>query len=129
MVGILMDGIRYNVRCKFACLGRSFRLTEGVNAGDMLSGRHERDLVGTYYDYSLSVEPDPRDREAYDAFFEAVSAPVDSHTITLPYAQGTITFEAMVSDGEDTYRGRAGGQRWSGLTVYFTAIKPQRTPG
>lgn len=129
MDGIDMDGIHYNVRCKFDALDRSFRLVEGVNAGDMLSGRHERDLTGTYYDYSLYVEPDPRDRTSYDAFFDAISAPVNSHSITLPYGQSTITFDAMVSDGTDRYRGKvAGEKRWTGLNVYFTAIRPQRTP-
>ncbi len=129
MDGIDMDGIHYNVRCTFDTLDRSFRLVEGVNAGDMLSGRHERDLTGTYYDYALSVEPDPRDKAAYDAFYEAISAPINSHKITLPYGQGTITFDAMVSDGTDRYKGSmAGGRRWAGLTVQFTALRPQRTP-
>ena len=79
MTGIDMDGIHYNVRCKFDTLDRSFRLVEGVNAGDMLSGRHERDLTGTYYDYSLYVEPEPKDRAAYDSFYQAISAPINSH--------------------------------------------------
>jgi hypothetical protein len=129
MTGIDMDGIHYNVRCKFDTLDRSFRLVEGVNAGDMLSGRHERDLTGTYYDYSLYVEPEPKDRAAYDSFYQAISAPINSHSVTLPYGQSTITFDAMVSDGTDRYKGKvAGERRWTGLQVNFSAIKPQRTP-
>jgi hypothetical protein len=129
MDGITMDGISYDVRVKYDTLDRAFRLTEGVNAGDMLSGRHERDLVGTYYDYSLQVEPNPQNRAAYDSFYQAISAPQDIHSITLPYGQETITFDAMVESGTDRYRGEVGGEsRWTGLTVQFSAIKPQRTP-
>ena len=66
---------------------------------------------------------------ADDAFFEAISAPVEAHTITLPYGQGTITYQAMVSAGEDKQRDKvAGVTRWTGLTVTFTAKKPQRRP-
>lgn len=129
MDGITMDGIFYDVRVKYDTLDRAFRLTEGVNAGDMLSGRHERDLVGTYYDYALQVEPNPKNRAAYDAFYQAISAPQDTHSITLPYGQETITFDAMVESGADRYRGEVGGERrWTALTVQFSAVKPQRTP-
>lgn len=129
MDGITMDGIFYDVRVKYDTLDRAFRLTEGVNAGDMLSGRHERDLVGTYYDYSLQVEPNPKNRAAYDAFYQAISTPQDTHSIMLPYGQETITFDAMVESGTDRYRGEVSGEsRWTGLTVQFSAVKPQRTP-
>lgn len=126
---ILMDGTTYRLNVRYETLGRSFRLSEGQNAGEMLSGDYTRDLVGTYYDYAMQVEPDPRFPADYDAFFEAISAPVSSHSLTLPYGQSTITFDAMVSGGEDGYRGEsAGRKRWGGLQVQFTAKKPQRTP-
>lgn len=127
MDGITLDGVHYRVCIRHPSMSRSFRLPDGPNAGEMLSGRHERDLVGTYYDYSLEVEPDPRYPGDYDAFYEAISAPIDSHSITLPYGQSTITYNAEVSEGFDTYRGILGGiNRWTGLIVNFAAIKPQR---
>ena len=126
---ILMDGTTYRLNVRYETLGRSFRLSEGQNAGGMLSGDYTRDLVGTYYDYAMQVEPDPRFPADYDAFFEAISAPIPSHSLTLSYGQSTITFDAMVSEGEDGYRGEsAGRKRWGGLQVQFTAKKPQRTP-
>ncbi len=129
MDGITMDGIHYDVRVRYDTMDREFRLVEGTNAGDMLSGRHERDLVGTYYDYTLYVEPNPQNRAAYDAFYQAITAPQASHTITMPYGQETVTFEAMVSEGTDRYKGSIGGANWwAGLSVTFAAIKPQRTP-
>lgn len=124
-----MDGTTYRVRIVYDTLIRSFELLEGVNAGEMLSGRHERDLLGTGYTYQMQVEPDPRYPTDYDAFFEAISAPVDSHTIIMPYGQSTITYEAMVESGQDTYQGTVAGQtKWRGLTVQYRYIEPQRVP-
>ena len=126
---ITMDGIPYRLRVKLGTLRRSFRIEESERSGMVKSGEEFRDLIGTYYDYAMDVEPDPAAPEDYDAFFEAISAPVESHTVTLPYGQGTITYQAMVSAGEDKQRDKvAGVTRWTGLTVTFKAKKPQRRP-
>ena len=128
-MAIIMDGVTYQVRVKLGSLEQSFRVEDGDNAGKAMSGREIRDVVGTYYDYSMEVEPDPGHRADYDAFFRAISAPVDSHTITLPDGQGTMTFEAMVTSGRHIHKDRVGGvTRWTELTVEFTAIEPQRVP-
>lgn len=125
---IVMDGITYRVRTVYNTMERSFQLTEGPNAGNMLSTRRERDLLGTAYSYELQIEADPAYPEEYDGFYEAISAPVDSHTLTLPYGQGTITFEAMIQSGTDVYKGIMGGKkRWGNLTVVYTPIEVQRT--
>lgn len=125
-----MDGIRYRVRVVYDSLKRSFSLQEGDAAGYMLSFRHERDLAGTSYSYQLGVEPDPAYPQDYDAFWEAVSAPVDSHQITMPYGQTTMTFQAEVSSGHDGWHGKLGGKnRWHGLVVNYKPIKPQRMKG
>ena len=126
---VIMDSVTYRLRVRFESLGRSFRVEDGDNAGSMLSGYYQRDVIGTYYDYTMEVEPDPRYPEDYDSFFDAVSAPAASHTITVPYGQGTITYTAMVMSGSDVYRGRvAGVERWGGLRVEFTAQSPQKEP-
>ena len=129
MMTIVMDGVTYRLQVRYETLGRSFHLDDGENADYMLSGLYQRDLLGTYYDYTMEVEPDPRYPEDYDSFFAAISAPVPSHTLTLPYGQSTMTFQAMVTEGGDLYRGQvAGRRRWGGLQVQFTAQKPQREP-
>lgn len=124
-----LDGKKYKVRVKIKTLERSFRIEDSDRSGKVKSGRYFRDIIGTYYDYSMEVEPDPTDPEDYDAFFEAISAPVESHKIIVPYGQTTLTYEAMVSEGTDTLRDKLGGvKRWTGLKVIFTAMEPQRRP-
>lgn len=126
---ITMDGVPYRLRVKLGTLQRSFRIEESERSGMVKSGEEFRDIIGTYYDYAMDVEPDPAAPEDYDAFYEAVSAPAEAHTVTLPYGQETITYQAMVSAGDDKQRDRvAGVTRWTGLTVTFKAKKPQRRP-
>lgn len=130
MAGIQMDGKTYRVRVIFPSVEESVRLEDGVNAGEMLSGRRERDLVGAYYDHTLSVEPDPRYPQDYDQFFDDITAPVPAHTITMPHGQGTVTYEAMVYSARHVANGViAGVRRWRGLQVSFQGIRPARTPG
>jgi len=129
MDGITMDGTLYRVRIIYNTTGRSFRIPEGPNAGEMLSGRYELDSHGTYYDYEMQVEPEPKYPADYDAFFEAISDPDGIHTVVLPYAQSTITLRVKVSSGSDVSRGRLDGvRRWGGLRVRFESVQPSRTP-
>ena len=126
---ITMDGITYRVRLVYDSMVLSFELLEGPNEGTMLSGYHERDLQGTKYGHSMKVEPDPTFPEDFDAFFHALSAPVNSHHVELPYGQVTIAYDAEIQDGEVTYGGKLlGKNRWHGLTVNYIPIEPQREP-
>ena len=126
---VVMDGVTYRVRVRIGTLEQSFHIDDGDAAGTAISGADIRDIIGTYYDYSMEVEPDPQAPGDYDAFFWAISAPVDSHTVTLPDGQSTMTFEAMVTSGRHTKKDKVRGvTRWTGLTVEFTAIEPQRIP-
>lgn len=128
-MNLIMDGVTYRVRVVYNSLVRAFELIEGPNAGDMFSGRHERDLIGTKYSYSMQVEPDPRYLSDYDDFFDALSNPVPSHTITMPNGQNSLTFDAMINTASDTYKGKiAGVRRYGGLTVTFQAISVQKEP-
>lgn len=107
-------------------LKRSFRIPDGTNAGDMISGDYERDLVGTYYDYDLVITTSDLAVNEYDALFEALSAPVNSHTVEMPYGMTSITFEAMIEGGDDELIPMDDGTWWGNLNVTIRAKKPQR---
>lgn len=107
-------------------LKRSFRIPDGTNAGDMLSGDYERDLVGTYYDYDLVITTSDLAVNEYDALFEALSAPVNSHIVEMPYGMTSITFEAMIEGGDDELIPMDDGTWWGNLNVSIRAKKPQR---
>lgn len=110
-------------------LKRSFSVLDGDNAGRVMTGAMTRDIIGTYYNYSMGIDPVSSDLAEYDEFYEAISAPVDSHVLTVPYAQGTATFDAYVANGEDELVSKHGSRNeWQNLSINFVAMKPKRTP-
>lgn len=110
-------------------LKRSFSVLDGDNAGRVMTGAMKRDIIGTYYNYSMEIDPVSSDLAEYDEFYEAISSPVDSHVLTVPYAQTTLTFDAYVANGEDKLVSKYNGRNeWQNLAVNFVAMKPKRTP-
>lgn len=125
---LTIDGKEYKVHVIRPSLKNSFTIMEGDNAGIAQSGREIRDIIGTAYSYQLEVEPNPLYPEDFDALFEALSAPVESHLVSLPYGQSSLEFYAAVSEGERTWYGKSlGFERWKHMSISFRPIAPQRT--
>jgi len=125
---IVMDSTTYHLAVQFPSLSRAFGFIEGQNAGMALSGKTILDTIGTNYTYSMDVEPLTGYQADYDNFFQAISNPSRTHTVTLPYGQSTITFQCYVMGGSDTLKGRLGTKWvWGGMNVQFVPIAPQRT--
>lgn len=126
--GITIDGIEYNIRIKYETLRRAFTINEGPNSGTAINGTMIRDIIGTRYDYQIDIEPDPSDPSDYDAFYQLITSPTEYHEVSFPYGQETITFNAAIQSGTDTYFGAIGCRnRWSGLSIVFKAYAPQRS--
>ena len=117
---VIIDGITYDVRVRFDTLARSFSVVEGRNSGTSINGKAIRDIVGTSYSYSMSVEPNPMNAADYDALVAVISDTSDYHEITVPYGQGTQTFRVYTTGAGDRLNGRiAGRNRWHGMTISF----------
>lgn len=123
---ITVDNVQYDVLV--SGLSRSFQVLDGDNAGRTLSGRMVRDVIGTYYNYEMQIRPIVGKYSDYDDLYQALSAPVDSHSVVLPYGQSTLSFEAYVTSGQDSLiRKKTSETYWNGLSVQFIAMEPQRT--
>lgn len=128
-LGVTLDGKTYRVKIVYDTYVETVQLIEGPLAGDMLSGRHERDLLGAAHTYSMQVEPDTRYLDDYDDFFAVVSAPQDTHAVTVVSGQSTMTYLAMIETVQHTYKGKLGGRNiYGGLTVTFVPVTPQEVP-
>ena len=129
MAGLFtVDGVSYDVRVPSGGLTRSFKILDGPNAGRMLGGGMQRDVIGTYYNYTAQIQRAGASLEEYDRLYEVLSAPSDSHTVSFPYGQSTLTFEAYVTDGQDNLLRQSKGRNyWDGLSIQFTAMAPRRT--
>lgn len=127
---LIIDGVKYK-GIRITSVKRSFSISDGENAGRLaVSGKMVRDVIGTFYNYQFTVDPSKAEPETYDDFYEVISSPVDFHTIVVPYAQGSMTFEAYVTAGDDTLIEicNDGNNRWGELSFSAIAMEPQRTP-
>lgn len=123
-----VDGVEYP-GVNVISLERTGAVLDGSNAGRTMDGAMKRDIIGTYYNFNLELTSDYSDLEQYDALYEVITAPVDSHTITMPYGQGTITFEAYVANVTDNLLHRQDSfSKWNNMKVNFIAMEPQRRP-
>lgn len=110
-------------------LSRSARIVESKLSGDVRSGEHFRDIVGTYYDYDITIGTDALNEKEYDDLYEALTAPAESRVVVLPYGRDVMEFEAYVEAVSDTLTSRRKGtSRWGELEVKFYAKRPQRRP-
>lgn len=110
-------------------LKRNFQVADGENVGRVLDGGIVRDIIGTYYNYTLELDSSEASLEEYDALYEVLSAPEDSHALVVPYAQGTMLFDAYVTNGEDELVSMESSRnKWEGLSINFIAMAPQRRP-
>lgn len=120
----LMDGVSYNVQVM--SLKRSFEIKEAIAAKYTQSGDIYRDLVGTYYNYTITVRERNSDREALDAFWNAISKPVASHDCVFPYNQETLSQKMYIKTGtQDISRLYEDGATWKDITVQFIAKEPK----
>lgn len=121
-----IDGVGYNVGV--VSIHRTANIKDGPNADTALSGKRWRDVQGTFYDYTMEVSADGMSREDYDAMYEVLSAPVDSHVLVAPYGQTTISFTACIEVVEDDVLYMDDGTAWGNLTMNLYAQEAKRKP-
>lgn len=111
-------------------LTRKFSIVDGSLAGRNVQGDMIRDVIGTFYNYSLELWCNRLSREEYDEFYEIISSPQDSHVLEVPYGQNTLVFDAYITSGEDELKhmSETDGNFWQGITCDFIAMKPARKP-
>lgn len=126
---LTIDGRDYNVLIEAGSLQREFEIAEGPGSLAFMDGDEDPDVIGTYFHYSLTIDTKMTAPEEYDALWEMLSAPVKYHTVTFPYGQSTLTFEARITGGSDNFHRKIAGKNyWKEMSITFRAKRPQRTP-
>ncbi len=123
----LMDGVAYHV--DVLALTRKFSVMDTDQSGRTQDGQMYRDVIGTFYNYTMTVGVRDGDRESLDAFWEAISSPQSSHVCQFPYGQKTLTQRMYVTGGEQGLQlMKDGKNHWDVITVNFIAMGPEVTP-
>lgn len=126
---ICINGRYYNAA--ITSLKRTHDITDGDNAGRTKPPLAEmiRDVVGTFISYTANFEVTSGDVAEYDDLILTLSQPVDYIPITVPYGQGSLSFDAYVTKVEDELIHNIGGKRrWGKCKVTFTPMRPQIRP-
>ncbi len=123
----LMDGIAYNI--DILALTRKFSVMDTDKSGRTQNGQMYRDVVGTFYNYTMTVAPRNGDMEALEAFWEAISHPAVSHECVFPYGQRTLTQRMYVTGGEQALELiHSDKNHWGQIQVNFIAMGPEVVP-
>ena len=111
-------------------LQRVFTVDEDGNGGKALDGTVMRSIIGTRYDYVMTIDSDGMTKAEYDSLYETLSAPQVSHSVVMPYGAGentTKSFTAYITGGTDELeRIDSDGRVWGNLSVTFYTVSPQR---
>lgn len=122
-----MDGIAYNV--DVAALTRKFSVMDTEQSGRTQNGEMYRDVIGTFFNYTMTVRERDGDAAALEAFWEAVSDPAVSHVCVFPYGQTTLTQRMYVTGGEQNLMLVSNGKNhWDEVTLNFIAMGPRVMP-
>lgn len=122
-----IDGRYFNVFIPQDGIERNFAVVDTDDAGRVLTGAMERDIIGTFYNYTIKLNTNFLSFAEYDELYEILSSPVEYHWIIVPYAQSTLRFKAYVTQGKDVLnRMTSKGNHWKQLSVNFIAMEPER---
>lgn len=122
-----VDGKTYSVRVKR--LKRSGVVTDGDNAGRLsVSLEMFRDILGTFYNYTLELDAETMAVEEYDELYDILTDPdIEFHMVSFPYGQSFLTFKAYVTKVDDELKTMTETlNRWGNTSIDFVAQKPQR---
>lgn len=125
--GIIVDGTYFDIPMVSLKREAPFldKFAERVESGEL-----ERELIGVFYNYTLTVgnSSDFGDTD-YDFFWDFMTAPIPFREISIPIKNGYYTFKAYISSISDEYKKILDNEaEFTGFTCKFTAKRPARIP-
>lgn len=100
---------------------------EKENKGTTLDGKTHYEVIGTYFDYIITINTKAINIQEYDRLFEVITAPLESQVVTVPYNQSEITFNANISVGNTSLLSNfLNFKRWGELKITCQSIEPQK---
>lgn len=119
-----IDGYKFDVIVSE--LKRTSTVLE-LNNQKTMSGRANREIIGTIYNYEMSIEQLVGSAKDYDTLYYLLTAPVESHHLSIPYGQTMYEFDVYISEVKDKLTLiKENINVWNDLKVKFTAMQPKR---
>lgn len=124
--GIRVDGTHFDI--PMVSLKRSADFLDKY-AERTEDGVLHRELIGVYYNYTLTVGTSTAFGDTdYDAFWDKMTEPVEFHEISIPTKNGYYTFVGYISSVSDEYKKILDNKaEFTSFTCRFTAQSPSRS--
>lgn len=125
--GIIVDGIFFDI--PMVSLKRSADFLDKY-AERTEDGELQRELIGVYYNYTLTAGTSTDFGETdYEAFWNKMTEPVEFHDISIPTQSGYYTFRGYISSVSDEYKKILENEAvFTGFTCKMIAQSPTRRP-
>ena len=121
----VIDTVEYSSVHVRTPIKREAVIRDGPNTGFLLNGAYTRDVVGTYYNYSMVLDMLSTSQAEYNALYNVLTAPTAMHTVTLPYNGSTLQFTAYIASvNDELIKIRNGNNIWGNLRVTFLSSEP-----
>lgn len=122
-----IDGVSYDVGVK--SLKRDFQVLDSEDTGRNLGGDLLRDVIGTYYNYTVEIFRKRASNKDYNDLYEKISSPEEFHDIEVPYGDTIYSFKGYIASGSDELKKIQNGENiWGGLSFKMIAKSPKRRP-
>lgn len=121
---IKINGEKFNIG--IVKIERKTRI-EKEKKGTTLDGKTHFEVIGTYFDYIITINTKAINISEYDRLFEVLTRPVETQIVTVPYNQNEITFNADISVGNSSLIGNFNNfKRWGELKITCQSVEPQK---
>lgn len=122
-----IDGITWQYPCQ---IERTAEMTASEISGLMLDKTYFNDVIGTWMKYNLTLAVPFGKESDYYAIYDALTEPVEGHTFSFPYNNGTIALTGRVTSVSDVWV-RMPNQKnyWRGTRFEIISNHPSKTKG
>ena len=121
---VIIDGTSYDIPVE--SLSRKADILDRY-AKRVESGYLKRKILGVYYNYELTFGA-TTNAMLYNSLWDALTAPIEFHEVTVPASSGDYTFTAYFAEISDEMIAQYNGKNYFGnLKVSFVAKVPARS--
>lgn len=122
---LTLDGIDWAVTPK---IKRRAEIKASDISGLLMDKSYFNDVIGVYLSYEISVGIPWWNVRSYTALYNALTEPVDGHSIVVPFNDDWITITGRIEVVEDEYvRRPGGGNYWRDTTFTIISNAPYKT--
>lgn len=92
-------------------------------------GDLQREIIGVYYNYTLTLPKLTLEREEYAKLWDKITEPVEFHDFVVPGSTGSYRFRGYITTTGDELRKTYDGKNyWGNLSIKLIAKAPARVP-